>query len=217
MSLWVLSPSGALVPHLWLSHDSGSSLVATSSTHSLYWSGPGAVLWFYWQLTQASKSQICVSERSSLQRGAGRRQFSVGKWGQVYGKGQWREEGAATRGHHGRRRRPQNTKKKRLKGGKVGDIGQLVAGSQGWLPRLSMNNQMSCRVSWVRLRLRPGAQDPSTTMRELTPQGKNCWYPHSMVSFQERFTYDVTDLICIHWEQRVPLTHWQGSQQQTWR
>ena len=65
---------------------------------------------------------------------------------------------------------------------------------------------MSCRVSWVRLRLRPGAQDPSTTMRELTPQGKNCWYPHSMVSFQERFTYDVTDLICIHWEQSPPDT-----------
>ena len=38
---------------------------------------------------------------------------------------------------------------------------------------------------------------PTTTMRELITQGKKCWDPHPMVRFQEAFSYNVIDLICI--------------------
>ena len=41
----------------------------------------------------------------------------------------------------------------------------------------------------VRLKLSPGDQGPPTTMKALTTWDKKCWYLHSMVSFQERFTY----------------------------
>ena len=50
---------------------------------------------------------------------------------QVYGKGQWREEVAATRGHHGRRRGSQKYKEEKMERRKAGDIGQLVTGSHG--------------------------------------------------------------------------------------
>ena len=47
----------------------------------------------------------------------------------------------------------------------------------------------------VKLQLQsPG---PTTTMSELMTQGKKCWDPHPMVSFQEGFSCNVIDLICI--------------------
>ena len=62
-------------------------------------------------------------------------------------------------------------------------------------------------MSWVRLSYSSGAQDPPTTMREFTTKGKKYWDPHPLVSFQERFTCGVIDLICTHEEQRVLPTH----------
>ena len=44
-------------------------------------------------------------------------------------------------------------------------------------------------------------------MREFTTKGKKYWDPHPLVSFQERFTCGVIDLICTHEEQRVPPAH----------
>ena len=45
-SLQALPPSDALVPHPWLGHDSSSSLVATNSPESPYWSGLQAMVRF---------------------------------------------------------------------------------------------------------------------------------------------------------------------------
>ena len=58
-------------------------------------------------------------------------------------------------------------------------------------------------MSWVRtirLSYSSGAQDPPTTMKEFTTQGKKYWDAPPLVSFQERLTCDITDLICIHEE-----------------
>ena len=65
-SLQALPPSEALVPHPWLDHDSGSSLVATSSPTAP--TGVGLGLWSSSSSssTQVSKDQICAKERSSL-------------------------------------------------------------------------------------------------------------------------------------------------------
>ena len=93
-----------------------------------------------------------VKVRSVLQKEA---VFGVGQGdgssvsvngGQVYRKGQWGEEAAATRGHHGRRRKSQKYKEEKMES---------------------------------RLRLSTGAQDPSTTMRELIIQGNIASVPIS--------------------------------------
>ena len=59
---------------------------------------------------------------------------------------------------------------KRRKDGKKWDIGELGTGSQGWLPRLLMNNRVKYTVSWLRLNSNSRAQSPPTIMRELTTQ-----------------------------------------------
>ena len=58
----------------------------------------------------------------------------------------------------------------RRKDGKKWDIGELDTGSQGWLPRLLMNNQVKHIVFRLSLSSSSRAQGPPTTMRELATQ-----------------------------------------------
>lgn len=114
-SVWSLSPSGALCLICDWNCDSGSSLVATSSPHSPYWTGLGAVLG-----GSTSSSPRPVKVRSVLQKEA------VCRVGQVMavqcrwmedmstGKAGWRKEKAATKGHHRRRRRSQKYKEEKM-------------------------------------------------------------------------------------------------------
>ena len=160
------------------------------------WSGLEARLWFQQQLTQPSKDQTWAKKEVV---GGGKSRGMAAQCGWVEDKATGRAKGQRRRlqpeGIMGRR---EDFKTQTIKDRKEWHIGELGPGKPGWHPRLCMNNQVSHMVSWVRLRWSPGSQNPSTTMRELTTQGKNCWYPHPTVSFQERLTYNVTDLICIH-------------------
>ena len=104
--------------------------MATNSPHSLYWNGLCAVVLPAAHPGQ-QKSDLCFRKKQSV--GEGQEDDS-----QV-----WLMEDKSTgRPNGGRRRRPpegtmgaggdiRNTKKKKRKGGKAGDIGQLVAGSHG--------------------------------------------------------------------------------------
>ena len=181
-----------MIPHCWLGHYWGSSLVDTRSFYGPCRSGLEAMLWFQQQLTQPSKDQIWAKKEAVYWGKAGGWQLSVGEWRTRLQEGLRGREGGCNQ------RAPWEEEEiseiQTRKDGKEWDIGELGPGRQGWHPRLCMNNQVSHIVSQVRLRWSPGSQGLSTTMRELTTQGEICWCPHSMIIFQEIFTYNVTDL-----------------------
>lgn len=195
-----LPPWRALVFHPWLNHILGSS--------GWLWAGhtiparmdlelsPG----FQQQLSQSSKDQICASERSSLW-GQGRRMTVM--WvsgGQAHGKGQRTEEEASS---WRASEEEEISEIQRRMDGEKGDIGEFRE-SESRLTSLESTWIIRCQYSVVgQASYSSGAQDPPTTMREFTTQGKKYWDPHPRSVFK-RFTCDVTDLICTHEEQRVP-------------
>ena len=205
-----------MIPHCWLGHYWGSSLVDTSSLHDPCWSGVSHLRLCY---GSSSSSPRPVRIRSVLEKEsvcwgrAGGWQLSVSEWRTRLQKGLRNREGGCNQRAPWEEEEISEIRKR--KDGKEWDIGELGPGRQGWLSRLCMNNQASHIVSWVRLRWSPGSQGPSTIMRELMTQGKNFLGSPSHGQFPRRI-----HLQC-HWSNLHPLGtespwHRQGSQEQMW-
>ena len=86
----------------------------TSSPHGPCGSGLEAMLWFQQQLSQVSKDQIWAKKEAVCQASTGGWQLSVGEWRTRLQEGQGTEKEAATRGHHGRKRRFQKYKQEKM-------------------------------------------------------------------------------------------------------
>ena len=155
--LWFLSPDWVTIL--------GSSLMAKQS---LFWLDLGLNYGLSIILHRPVRIRSVLKKEAARGVRAGGWQISVGEWrtslwegprdrgGGCNWKASWEEE--------------KIPEVQRRKDGKKWDIGELVTGSQGWLPRLLMNNQVKHIVFRLSLSSSSRAQGPPTTMRELATQ-----------------------------------------------